>query len=66
MIKSIQQPDPHVPADTPAVPDPGYPEPDTPKDPYPVSDPIPEPDGAPEPFPTPPEPIPEYPPDVIF
>ena len=36
-----------------------------PKDPYPVTDPVIEP-GEPAPFPTPPEPIPELPPDVTY
>ena len=50
-------------------------------DPYPVTDPVPEPGSPdphpepgtpgeprrdPEPFPMPPEPIPQYPPDVTF
>jgi hypothetical protein len=63
MIEQSPGQDPHDPAD---VPDPGHPEPATPTDPYPVSDPIIEPDGIPQPFPTPPEPIPTYPPDVTF
>jgi len=37
----------------------------TPTDPYPVTDPIHDP-KEPEPFPTPPEPIPELPPDVTY
>ncbi|MGC2237461.1 MAG: hypothetical protein WA584_14960 [Pyrinomonadaceae bacterium] len=42
--------------DQPSAPEPNVP------DPYPVSDPI----NEPEPFPTPPEPIPDLPPDVVF
>jgi hypothetical protein len=38
--------------------------------PYPVTDPIPEPEPSPvpqpQPIPGPPEPIPEFPPDVVF
>ena len=55
--------EPEKPNDTPPEPiiEPP-PEPKDPADPYPVTDPIPDP----EPIPGPPEPIPEYPPDVVF
>lgn len=49
-------PEPTVPG--PTIPEPSPDEPST----YPVIDPVPEP----EPFPRPPEPIPAYPPDVVF
>ncbi len=42
----------------PTIPEP----PPTEPNPYPVTDPIPEPN----PLPTTPEPIPQYPPDVVF
>ena len=60
----IQEPDNPVPEPI----EPITPEPINPTEPYPVSDPVTEPGGPgePPPFPTPPEPIPQYPPDVIF
>lgn len=59
------QQEPDHPAPEPI--EPITPEPVNPTDPYPVTDPIHEP-GHPEPppFPTPPEPIPQYPPDITF
>ncbi len=64
-INKLGQDQPEEPFKEPNKPN----EPDAPKppdepDPYPVTDPLP--DQTPEPFPTPPEPIPEYPPDVVF
>jgi hypothetical protein len=61
-----QTPDPYEPGIDPNPTDPPEPppitEPDQP-DPYPVTDPIP---GEPRPVRTPPEPIPEYPPDITY
>jgi len=59
------QQEPDHPAPEPI--EPIMPEPVNPTDPYPVSDPITDPGGPePPPFPTPPEPIPQFPPDVTF
>jgi len=60
----IAQQEPDTPAPEPA--DPATPQQPVVPDPYPVSDPIPEPNPQPEPFPAPPEPIPQFPPDVTF
>lgn len=46
--------------------DPNTPDLPEPVDPYPVVDPPADPVPQPDPFPTPPEPIPQYPPDVKF
>ena len=57
---SAQKPDlPGTDPEGPPVKDP------QPTDPYPVTDPVHDPDN-PEPFPTPPEPIPELPPDITY
>jgi hypothetical protein len=54
---------PTNPVEDPVQPQtPGNPEPG---DPYPVTDPVIDP-ADPQPFPTPPEPIPEFPPDVTY
>ena len=58
----VQNPtSPNADPEGPPIKDP----PVVPTDPYPVTDPVRDPD-APEPFPTPPEPIPELPPDVTY
>ncbi len=51
----------------PTIPEPGVPEPPPSEpDPYPVTNQISEPMPEPTPFPTTPEPVPTYPPDVVF
>lgn len=62
----VEKPD--VPTTTdPTSPEPTQDPPDVPE-PYPVTDPLPErePIRDPEPFPTPPEPVPLFPPEVVF
>lgn len=68
-----QEPDPGKPTDPEKPWNPSDPGPTDPNpihdpipgepDPYPVTDPVP---GEPSPVPGPPEPIPEYPPDVTY
>lgn len=67
IARAIYQQEPVEPAPSePIVPD------GEPLDPYPVTDPVPSPDPGPEPspepnpFPIPPEPVPQFPPDVNF
>lgn len=64
---NLQTPDPDNPFREPDDPVPNpFPNPTPDPNPAPIPDPIPGPNPAPEPFPRPPEPIPAYPPEVIF
>jgi hypothetical protein len=58
-VPPIEEPHSPVPEREPVTPNP-YPVTD------PAVDPKPDPHPEPEPFPIPPEPIPQYPPDVTF
>ena len=62
---NLQTDDPEEPAPEPIEPDP-YPVTDPIKEPIPEPEPVPDPKPIPEPFPIPPEPVPVYPPDVIY